>query len=117
AAGLGRLDQTACEGERPLTNSRHANLADDLIAGARRVPRGNIRRTGLEALDTARVSHGPGRELERRRMSGPADHRRPHLVQQILTDVKVSGPGATAQPFHGATDGEVGAERLEVHWN
>ncbi len=71
-----------------------ADLADDLVAGARRIERRNVRRAALKTLGAVGVPHGAGRERERRRRGRPSRSAPGSSVaREIRPHVEIPGAG------------------------
>ena len=109
------VHQPAREAQRLLADGRHADLVDDLVAGARRVERRHVRRAALESLGAVGVADRRRSRNSNGSRAPPSRRRRAASVaRQIGPDVEVAGARPAAQPLHRAADGEVDAERLEV---
>ena len=113
AGVVAEVDQELGERERALADPRHADLLDHVVAGRRRVERGDVRRAGEEA-PRARGVLELGLEGERPRVRLPADERRLEPLGEVRPHVEPAGAGPAAEPLDAAADREIDAELGQV---
>ncbi len=110
---VAEVDQELGEHERALADPRHTDLLDHVVAGRRRVERGDVRRAGEKAPRACGVLE-LRLEGERPGMSLPADERGLEPFRDVRPHVEPARARAAAEPLDAAADGEVDAELGQV---
>ena len=113
AGRVDELDEQRRLAHRVGADPLDADLADDLVAGARGVVGGDVRRAGEEPRRAGRRLH-LGLERERPRVTVPAGERGLELLGEVGPHVEPAGARPAAEPLDGAADAELDPERRHV---
>ena len=114
AGARGVVDDAARQPQRLLADRRDADRRDDLVAGARRVERRDVRRAALKPLRALGIDDGTGGKCERLGMRRPADQAGFERSCEVRPDVEIPCARPAAQPLDRSADGEIGLERRDV---
>ena len=98
-----------------LADRGHADLVDDLVAGARRVERRNVGRAVEETEGVIGVADRSAGEGEGLLVRHPAGGRGLQRGPQVAAHVEVSGAGSAAEPLHRTAGSEVQIQGADVH--
>src|SRR5579884_3832196 len=111
---IGQIDEPLRLAKRFGADGFDADLVDDLVAGTRRVQRGNVRRAVEEAEDVRRVLDGAAFEGERPAVRHPARRAGTQFCEEVGADVQITGTRTSAQPLHRTAGGEIEPQRADI---